>query len=270
MGTSIIVIFCIIGIAAAFFLEALWLWVTTKIFKVKGTTYKKALKISTIFLIVSMILQPIIIGALFALGHELIGIAIAIFVVFFVANFLYKKYYLTGTKKNIGIYIVKSFFSGVAGPIAMLTFIIIPIRMYVMQPFFIQGDSMNPNFKNNHYLILNEFDRNYKRGDVVVFRYSKDPKTFFIKRVIGLPGEIVQIKENSVFINGQKLDESGYIGNDIKTIGRDYSNITLGNNEYFMLADNREKGFDSRSYGPVEKDLITGKYWFSPFGNLGE
>ncbi len=167
--------------------------------------------------------------------------------------------------------------------IIVLAFIIIfPIRVFLFQPFFVQGASMEPNFEDGQYLIVNEFgfkETNIKfdahdllkvgafkeiaRQRVVVFRYPLDTSKFFIKRVIGLPGEKVQIKDGQVTIfnkenpDGFVLDEKAYLSAGLKTAGD--LTVTLTNNQYFMLGDNRMFSSDSRFWGPVPKSDIIGE-----------
>ncbi len=147
--------------------------------------------------------------------------------------------------------------------------IIIPIRYFLIQPFYVKGASMEPSFYDHEYLIINEITYRFgqpERGDIVVFKYPKDPSQFFIKRIIGLPGEKVEVKNGFVFIytdNGKKkflLDEYSYLEAEVKTQGEKI--WVLGENEYYVMGDNREHSFDSRSFGPVDKDLIIGKVWF--------
>ena len=119
--------------------------------------------------------------------------------------------------------------------IALAFIIIVPIRVFLFQPFFVQGASMEPNFEDGQYLIINELGyketnlgfysvepfKEIGRQEVVVFRYPIDPSKFFIKRVIGLPGEKVQIKNSQVTIfnsknpNGLTLDESKYLDKSV-------------------------------------------------------
>lgn len=165
----------------------------------------------------------------------------------------------------------------------VLAFVIIaPIRIFLFQPFFVQGASMEPNFEDGQYLIINELGyketsvglgnihlfevgsfKELKRGDVVVFRYPKDPKQFFIKRVIGLPGEKVEISDGKVYIfnksnpEGYVLDESIYLPKITKTQPDVIQE--LNENQYFVMGDNRPYSHDSRAWGPVSKDLIVGK-----------
>ena len=160
--------------------------------------------------------------------------------------------------------------------------IIIPIRVFLFQPFFVQGVSMEPNFENNQYLIVNEFGykktavgignrsfftiepfKEIGRQQVVVFRYPKNPSQFFIKRTIGLPGEKVEVKDGKVTIynednpEGFVLDESEYLSESARTLGDLVKN--LGPDEYFVMGDNRMFSSDSRSWGPVPEEDIVGK-----------
>jgi len=141
--------------------------------------------------------------------------------------------------------------------------IVLPIRYFLFQPFIVKGESMIPNFQSGDYLIVDEISyrfANPQRGDVVVFKYPKDTTQKFIKRVIGLPGETVEIKEGKVTIykdgNQQILDEK-YLPNPSGTIGT--LTIPLGVDEYFVLGDNREFSYDSRAWGPVPVKNIIGK-----------
>lgn len=149
--------------------------------------------------------------------------------------------------------------------------IILPIRYYLVQPFFVKGASMEPNFEDGDYLLINEISYRFsmpERGDVVIFRYPLDPSQFFIKRIIGLPSETVEIKDNTVTIynkkkpNGFVLDES-YLDANQKTLG----NVTtkIDDNEYFVLGDNRLQSSDSRRWGLVNQSLITGKAFLRPW-----
>ena len=154
--------------------------------------------------------------------------------------------------------------------------IIVPIRVFLIQPFFVQGASMEPNFEDREYLIVNELGykttnvgfsivkpfKELQRGDVVVFRYPINPKIFYIKRIIGLPGEKIEISGGQVRIlnsenpNGFALEESEYLPASEETAGE--TSLTLGN-EYFVLGDNRKYSSDSRSWGPVPGEDVMGK-----------
>lgn len=142
--------------------------------------------------------------------------------------------------------------------------IIIPIRYFLIQPFYVKGASMEPNFFDKEYLIIDELSYRFRepqRGEIVVFRYPKDPSQFFIKRVIGTPGETIEIGDGGVTIyntdrpNGLVIEEP-YIGDRVTTGKR---KITLGAEEYYVLGDNRGESLDSRSFGPIEFDDLVGK-----------
>lgn len=139
--------------------------------------------------------------------------------------------------------------------------IILPIRMFLVQPFYVDGASMEPNFYQNEYLIIDEISyrfQNPERGEVIIFKNPKDTKYYFIKRVIGLPGETVEVRSGTVFINGQELTEP-YIEN-LST--QSYEEYTLSEGQYFLLGDNRINSYDSRTFGPVDEKYIIGRVWF--------
>jgi signal peptidase I len=144
--------------------------------------------------------------------------------------------------------------------------IVLPIRYFLFQPFIVSGDSMVPNFHSGDYLIVDEISYRLgdpQRGDVIVFNYPKQPKERFIKRVIGLPGETVNVTSGQVEIikDGKTttLDEK-YLPKDLKTYGE--IRIVLKADEYFVLGDNREYSYDSRAWGTVPRKNIIGKAFF--------
>jgi signal peptidase I len=146
--------------------------------------------------------------------------------------------------------------------------IIVPIRYFVVQPFFVRGASMEPNFHDGEYLVVDQLSyrfREPRRGEVVVFRYPQDHSQFFIKRIIGLPGESIAVQDGKVIIrtsaypSGVELNERSYISPAIRTGGQ--TNMTLGPNEYFVLGDNRPASSDSRAWGVVGRDEVIGKAW---------
>lgn len=148
--------------------------------------------------------------------------------------------------------------------------IILPVRYFLIQPFYVKGASMEPNFHDHEYLIIDEISYRFnapERGQVIVFRYPKDPQEYFIKRVIGLPGESVQINDGKIIIYNQDhpqgftLDES-YLPSDLETMDVSGAKLQLGSDEYFVLGDNRNNSKDSRSFGAVDRSFITGKVLF--------
>jgi len=151
------------------------------------------------------------------------------------------------------------------------------IRYFVIQPFVVDGDSMLPTFINNEYLIAEKISYDFKnpsRGDVAIFRYPKNPEIIYIKRIIGLPGETVEIKNNSVYIadstesQAKKLSES-YLSTVSKTYiysesekDQEYK-VALKENEYFVMGDNREHSSDSREWGVLPRTNIVGRVWIT-------
>lgn len=143
--------------------------------------------------------------------------------------------------------------------------IILPIRYYLVQPFFVKGASMEPNFEDGDYLLIDEISYRFNepiRGDVIVFRFPEDRSQFFIKRIIGLPGETIEIKNNRVIIYNTKSSEGfalaeNYLDQSQETLGNML--VRLDGNEYFVLGDNRLQSSDSRRWGPVNRTLITGR-----------
>lgn len=140
--------------------------------------------------------------------------------------------------------------------------IIIPVRYYLIQPFYVKGASMEPNFHNYEYLIIDELSYRFhppQRGDVVVIRNPQREKEYFIKRVVGLPGETLEVKDHSVYIDNEKLNESAYLNDTVETWGN--QKVKLKDNEYFMLGDNRTQSLDSRVFGPITPKSMVGRTW---------
>lgn len=180
-------------------------------------------------------------------------------------------------------------------------------RIFAFQAFKIPTGSMEDNLKVGDHIIVNKFIyganasetlerlfplRTIRRGDIVVFRYPEDPTSDFVKRVIALPGETLTMRDRQVFIDGRPLDEPYVLYTDKKTVpstfmepwrSRDhYGPYVVPKDHYFVMGDNRDHSLDSRSWGPVQRELIKGRafmvYWsfepvvrpVSPGGRLGE
>ena len=154
--------------------------------------------------------------------------------------------------------------------------IILPVRWLLIMPFIVKGASMEPTFLNNEYLIIDELSYNFhavNRGDVIVFHPPTAPKEYYIKRVIGLPGETVNINDGVITIknadnpNGFPVKES-YIAEF--TFGH-VENVKLGDEEYYVMGDNRDTSLDSRKFGAIEGKSIVGRVWLRglPFDRFG-
>lgn len=149
--------------------------------------------------------------------------------------------------------------------VAIAVILAIVIRVFLFQPFYIPSGSMEPTLLINDRIIVSKL--NYRitapdRGDVIVFKYPVNPKRDFIKRVIGLPGETIKIKDNKLFVDGKQLEQP-FLPHGL-TYG-DFGPVTVPEGEYFMMGDNRNNSEDSRVWGTLPRDNIVGRavfvYW---------
>ncbi len=147
---------------------------------------------------------------------------------------------------------------------------------FVGQRAKVDGDSMNPTLSDGDSVILEKVSYRFSepnRYDIVVFPYKWEDGSYFIKRIIGLPGETIQIKDGGVFINEQRLEDDVYCSDMIQNVVMAKEPITLGEDEYFVLGDNRNNSRDSRypDVGFIKKDEIVGKVFFRifPFNEIG-
>lgn len=148
--------------------------------------------------------------------------------------------------------------------VAIAVVAVLLIRNFVAQPFLVSGASMEPTFTDGNYLLVDELTYHFRspeRGEVIVFRYPENPSVYYIKRVISLPGETVDVKDAKIVVtktNGQTLvlDET-YLPKESILAGN-FNDVKLGPNQYFVMGDNRSFSYDSRSWGPVNSSLIIG------------
>lgn len=166
---------------------------------------------------------------------------------------------------------MKQFFSSVLEivEITAVAFIaVFLIRSYLVQPFLVSGSSMVPNFSDGDYLLIDEVTYHFRvpeRGEVVVFRYPKNESVYFIKRVIGLPGERVEIKNGHITIFGQNSKEGSALDEKYLPVDMDPSasgEFTVPGDSYFVMGDNRPYSFDSRSWGMLPRADIVGLVQF--------
>jgi signal peptidase I len=160
--------------------------------------------------------------------------------------------------------------------IALAIFVV--VYRFLFQPHQVKGNSMFDNYHDGEYLLTDKISYRFKvpeRDDVIVFKAPTNEDYDYIKRLIGLPGDQVMIKENRVYVNGQLLDESGYLSPNILTRPGSYAKegltITVPQKAYFVMGDNRENSSDSRDWGPVPEENIVGRAWirYWPLNKLG-
>ena len=140
------------------------------------------------------------------------------------------------------------------------------VRYFIFKPFYVEGQSMEPTYLGSEYLIIDEISYRFRepeRGEVIVLRAPTVEKEYFLKRIIGLPGDHIWVENNKVIIsNSQRPDrvllEEKYLVEP--TPGS--ANYTLGLDEYFVMGDNRDASFDSRRFGPIKRNGIIGRTWF--------
>ena len=146
------------------------------------------------------------------------------------------------------------------------------IIIFIYQPVRVEGGSMEPGLEDQEHIFINKLAYRFEsieRGDIIVFRYPRDTRKSFIKRVIGLPGDHIRIAYGHVYVNDEQLSEP-YVPSDYMD-ARSYSDIDVPRNSYFVLGDHRSMSRDSREFGPVMRSYIYGKavfgYW--PMEKLG-
>lgn len=150
-------------------------------------------------------------------------------------------------------------------------------RSFVLQPFLVDGNSMEPNYHNKQFLLVDRLSYRFatpKRGEVIIFRYPKNPSEDYIKRIVGLPGETLTIEDGQVYINNQLVGEK-YIPSKNQTYAASSEGTfeqILGQKEYFVMGDNRPNSSDSRDWGILPRANFIGRAWFSlyPFSYFGK
>ncbi|MFA5987471.1 MAG: signal peptidase I [Candidatus Paceibacterota bacterium] len=173
---------------------------------------------------------------------------------------------INGTPKEDKKITFRDFISEIVRFTIISVLIVAPIRIFIAQPFMVSGGSMDPTFTNGDYLVIDELSyyfENPQRGEIIVFRYPKDTSKFFIKRIVGMPGETLNISPNNISVkskDGDVVMNEPYVKNP-DLFGRNME-VTLGPDEYFVMGDNRGASSDSREWGSLKKQLITGRVLF--------
>lgn len=161
--------------------------------------------------------------------------------------------------------------------IVVVMAILVMIYLFIISPQEISGDSMFPTFKNGEYILTNKVE--YKlhepqRGDVIVFKSPKNKDIDYIKRIIGIPGDTVSLRDGKFYVNGELLDEHylpPYIYTFAGSFMKENTEVTVPEGYYFVVGDNRPHSLDSREFGFVPKQDIIGKAFFRywPFERAG-
>lgn len=164
---------------------------------------------------------------------------------------------------------MKSKFREIAEFVIITAVIVIPIRLFVAQPFIVSGASMDKTFLNGQYLVIDELTYHFsdpKRGEVVVFKYPLDPSKYFIKRVIGIPGDTVIVNGNKTTVKTPENPAGSVIDEPYTSSWREgYTETFLKAGEYFVMGDNRAVSLDSRVFGTLPRSDITGRVFLRLF-----
>jgi len=251
---AFIILVLLVAVVLGFLVGSLILLWISKLFRINFPSYKKSIVVLIVLSVVGSIAG--LVSSMINLGF--LTNALAALIVFFTFHYLYKRYYQSSWGKSLGIYIVFTIIG-----ILISVVIIVPVRLYVVQPFVVSGEAMSPAYVNGDYILINEFDKQFDRGDVIILNPESSPNISIIKRVVGLPLDKVEIRDGKVLINGQTLNEAYSDGDTAGDIS-----VTLGGDQYFVLGDNRNKSLDSRSFGPVSKSNIQGKVFYKISGLL--
>src|SRR5690606_26463161 len=142
--------------------------------------------------------------------------------------------------------------------------IVLPVRWFVAQPFIVSGASMEDTFHDREYLIVDQLSYRFhepERGDVIIFKYPNDPSKYFIKRIIALPGETISLSGSSVTIKNENDPEGFELNEPYAQIGNGSpeQTVSLGEDEYFVMGDNRDHSSDSRVWGVLNREEIVGR-----------
>lgn len=146
---------------------------------------------------------------------------------------------------------------------------IILVRLFIVTPVRVDGPSMNDTLHDGDILLLDKYDNKYERFEIVVFNYNGER---LIKRIIGLPGEVVSYKNNKLYINGNEIEDNYGLGYTEDFELKNLNLTKIPDNEYLVMGDNRNDSLDSRYFGTISKDKILGsvKYRLFPFNKFGK
>ncbi len=158
----------------------------------------------------------------------------------------------------------KKFSDDVISFVFVALLVVVPIRWFVAQPFIVHGASMEPTFESGEYLIVDQLTYHFNepaRGDVIILKYPRDESVYFIKRIIGLPGETVEMQGDTIVIRPKDAEAFSLPQEflDPERTRPEFGSYTLSDTEYFVMGDNRNESSDSRVWGPLPENDIVGR-----------
>lgn len=184
---------------------------------------------------------------------------------------------LFSSKKKVTSEVDEAIFADAGSPLAEIfqfsliaILIVVPIRLFIAQPFIVSGASMEDTFHSGEYLIVDQLTYHFEepaRGDVIVFRYPRDPSKFFIKRVIGLPGDTVTIENGVITITNEANPSGSVLSESYAETMPPAAKLVekIGDREFFVMGDNRDESSDSRAWGVLQEERIIGRAWMRLF-----
>lgn len=227
-----LIILGIVLLTIGFFLQSTALHLLTKLFKLSEVSYKKALVVNGIQWIAIMLIELLLVGVFYLAGSQNVAEPLSWLLAFVAFHFILQKFYKSGFGKNVALYLLLTI-----STVVISLILIIPIRTFVVQPFYMSGNSMEPTLQDGEYMLFTVFDRNYVKGDIVVLR-SPASNNLLIRKIKGLPEEKIELPDDR--------------------------SMDLKSNEYFVIAENQNDDVqDSYDFGAVDSSDIIGKYWFS-------
>jgi signal peptidase I len=228
-----LVLLLIILLIIGFFLQAGVLHFITKLFKLNQVKFTKAILVTGLLWISTLAIGLLISGIFYLVGTESFSDILIVFFGLIAFHFILQKYYKSQLGKNIAMYLLL-FITSLIISIGL----ILPVRQFIVQPFYMSGNSMEPIAVDGEYMLFTMYNKTYEKDDIVILR-SPINQSLLIRKISGLPGETIQLTD------GQTVE--------------------LGNDEYFVVSENTNiQTLDSYVFGAIKSSSIIGKYWLTP------
>ncbi len=228
-----LVLLLIILLIVGFFLQAGVLHFVTKLFKLDQVKFKKAVLVTGLLWISTLAIGLLISSIFYLVEIESFRDVLIILFGFIAFHFILQKYYKSQLGKNIAMYLLL-FITSIIISIGL----ILPVRQFIVQPFYMSGNSMEPMAMDGEYMLFTMYNKTYAKNDIVIL-HSPINQSLLIRKISGLPGETIQLTD------GQTVE--------------------LGDDEYFVISENKNiESLDSYVFGAIKSSSIIGKYWFTP------